>query len=151
MVIYIGADHRGFKLKESILDFLKNKGYEVVDMGNSRYDENDDYVDFAKEVTKKISMSPEDNRGILVCGSGVGMDVVANKFRAVRSVLAISPDHVYEARHDDNVNVLSIAANFTNESDAQKIVGTFLEAPFEKEERYQRRIDKITQIENESG
>ncbi len=149
MVIYIGADHRGFKLKESIRDFLKNKGYEVVDMGNIRYDENDDYVDFAKEVAKKVGLNPDDSRGILVCGSGVGMDVAANKFRAVRSVLAISPDHVYEARHDDNVNVLSIAANFTNESDAQKIVGTFLETPFEKEERYQRRLNKIEQIENE--
>ncbi len=79
MVIYIGADHRGFKLKESIRDFLKNKGYEVVDMGNVRYDESDDYVDFAKEVSEKVGLNPDDSRGILVCGSGVGMDMTANK------------------------------------------------------------------------
>ncbi|MDP3949012.1 MAG: RpiB/LacA/LacB family sugar-phosphate isomerase [bacterium] len=150
MVIYIGADHRGFKLKESMRDFLKNKGYEVVDMGNARYDESDDYVDFAKEVAKKVGLNPDDSRGILICGSGVGMDVAANKFKAVRSVLAISSDHVYAARHDDNVNVLSLAANFINEADAQKIVNVFLETPFEKEERYQRRLNKIEQIENES-
>ena len=150
MVIYIGADHRGFKLKESIRDFLKNKGYEVVDMGNARYDESDDYVDFAKEVAKKVGLNPDDSRGILVCGSGVGMDIAANKFKAVRSALAISSDHVYEGRHDDNVNVLSLAANFTNEEDSKKIVGTFLETPFSPEERYRRRLDKIGQIENES-
>jgi len=150
MVIYIGADHRGFKLKESILDFLKNKGYEVADMGNVNYDQNDDYIDFAKEVVGKVSMDPVNSRGILVCGSGVGMDVVANKVKKIRSVLAISPDHVYTARHDDNVNILSIAANFINEADAQKIINVFLETPFSTEERYQRRLDKIAQMENES-
>ncbi len=149
MVIYIGADHRGFKLKESIRDFLKNKGYEVVDMGNTRYDENDNYVDFAKEVAKKVGLNPDDSRGILVCGSGVGMDVVANKFRKIRSVFAVSSDHVYAARLEDNVNVLSLAANFINEADAQKIINVFLETPFSTEERYQRRLDKISQVENE--
>lgn len=149
MVIYIGADHRGFKLKESIRDFLKNKGYEVVDMGNVRYDESDDYVDFAKEVASKVSTNPDDSRGILVCGSGVGMDVTANKFKAVRSALAISPDHVYASRQEDNTNVLSLAANFINEADAQKIVSVFLETPFSTEECYKHRLDKIGQIENE--
>ncbi len=146
MVIYLGADHRGFKLKEFIADFLKERGYEVADIGNSEYDESDDYVDFAKKVAEKISLTPSD-RGILVCGSGVGMDVVANKFRKVRSALAMSPDQVYDARHDDNVNVLSIAADFTSEADAQKLVNTFLETPFGGEERLNRRLDKITQIE----
>jgi|SRR3989338_5826701 len=149
MVIYLGADHRGFKLKESIKDFLKNKGYEVADMGNIKYDEKDDYVDFAKEVSKKISMSPKDDRGILICGSGAGMDTTANKFRKVRSTLGLSGDQVYEARHDDDVNILSIASNFTNESDSQKMVSVFLETPFGGEERHQRRLDKISQIESQ--
>ncbi len=149
MVIYIGADHRGFKLKESMRDFLKNKGYEGADMGNGSYDEKDDYVDFAKAVAQKVSMSPDDSRGILFCGSGAGMDFAANKIRKIRSVLAVSADQVYAARHEDNVNVLSIAANFISEADAQKIVDVFMETPFMGEERYQRRIDKIAQIENE--
>lgn len=149
MIIYIGADHRGFKLKESIKDFLKNKGYEVVDMGNANYDQNDDYIDFAKEVAKKVSMDTDNARGVLICGSGVGMDVSANKFRKIRSVLAISTDQVYAARHDDNVNILTIPADFINEENAQKIANVFLETPFSPEERYQRRLDKVTQVENE--
>lgn len=149
MLIYIGADHRGFNLKESLKIFLKNQGYEVVDVGNIHYDDKDDYVDFAVAVAKKVSLDSEASRGILICGSGAGVDIAANKFRNVRSVLAISPDQVYEARHDDDVNVLSLAADFTSETDAQKITETFLETPFGKEERHQRRIDKISRIENQ--
>ena len=147
MVIYLGSDHRGFKLKETISSFLKGKGYEIVDLGNSAYDENDDYADFAKTVAQKISFNPEVSRGILFCGSGAGMDITANKFRKVRSVLGISPDQVYSARHDDDANILSIAANFTGEEDAKKIISVFLETPFDGEERHQRRLNKITQIE----
>lgn len=148
MVIYLGADHRGFKLKELLKEFLSTRGYEIADMGNSQYDENDDYVDFGKVVAQKVSFSPVD-RGILVCGSGVGMDAVANKFRKVRSALGLSPDQVYDARHDDDANVLSIAADFTSEADAEKLVDTFLETPFAGEERFRRRLDKITQLEQQ--
>jgi ribose 5-phosphate isomerase B len=146
MVIYLGSDHRGFKLKESMSAFLKGKGYEAVDLGNTVYDESDDYTDFAKLVAQKISLTPGD-QGIRFCGSGAGVDMAANKFRKVRSVLAISSDQVYQARHDDDANILSIAANFTGEEDAKKIISTFVETPFGKEERHQRRLDKITQIE----
>src|SRR3989338_2425374 len=101
MVIYFGADHRGFNLKTALREYVKNQGYETVDAGNSVYDEKDDYPVFAAAVAEKISMDPERNRGIVVCGSGVGVDVVANKFDGVRSALAISPDEVYDARHDN--------------------------------------------------
>lgn len=120
MVIYLGSDHRGFKLKEAMSGFLKEKGYEVVDFGNSAYDESDDYVDFAKLVAQKVGLNSEVSRGILFCGSGAGMDMAANKFRKVRSVLAVSSDQIYAARHDDDANVLSIAANFTGEEDSKK-------------------------------
>lgn len=149
MIIYLGADHRGFNLKERLKDFLKNQGYEIFDAGNVRYDEADDYPDFAAALAQKISKDPDGSRGILICGSGVGVDVAANKFRGVRSALAISADQVYDARHDDNVNVLSLAADFTSEGDAEKLVQTFIETPFaEKEERFARRIEKIAQMEN---
>jgi ribose 5-phosphate isomerase B len=147
MVIYLGSDHRGFKLKESMSAFLKERGYEVADLGNAAYDENDDYADFAKLVSQKVSLSPENDRGILFCGSGAGMDMAANKFRKVRSILAISADQVYAARHDDNANVLSLAAGFTGEEDAKKIINVFIETPFSGEVRHQRRLDKIAQIE----
>lgn len=148
MLIYIGADHRGFNLKEFLKIFLKNRGYETLDLGNIRYEESDDYADFAAAVAQKVSVDPNGSRGILVCASGVGMDIVANKFRDVRSILGISPDQIYAARHDDNVNILSIASGFTTEADAQKMVAVFLETPFGAEPRYQRRLDKISQIES---
>ncbi|HUX35608.1 MAG TPA: RpiB/LacA/LacB family sugar-phosphate isomerase [Candidatus Paceibacterota bacterium] len=147
MVIYLGSDHRGFKLKETVSGILKGKGYEVVDFGNSAYDEGDDYVDFAKMVAQKVSFNPEVSRGILFCGSGAGMDMTANKFRKVRSVLGVSSDQVYSARHDDDANILSIAAGFIGEEDAKKMIDVFLETPFDGEERHRRRLDKMTQIE----
>ena len=151
MVIYFGADHRGFNLKEALKNFAREQGYEVADLGNSRYDEHDDYPDFAALVAKKVSLDPERSRGILVCGSGVGMDVAANKFPKVRSAVAISEDQIYVARHDDNVNVLSLAADFINESEAKKTVQVFLETPFGSDERYLRRLEKIMQIEEQSS
>jgi len=149
MVIYFGADHRGFKLKENLKSFLRNQGYEVADLGAASLEEGDDYPDFAAAVAGKVSAEPERDRGILICDSGVGMDIVANKFLGVRAALAVSADQIYGARHDDNVNILCLAADFISEEDAQKIVGVFVSTPFSGEERYKRRLNKISQIENE--
>lgn len=146
MVIYIGADHRGFKLKEYLKQFLDGEGYEVVDLGNTVYDEKDDYPDFAAVVAKKVSLD-ENSRGILICGSGVGVDIVANKFSNVRSALAFSPDQAYDSRNDDDTNVLSLAADFLSSAAAAKIVQTWLQTPFADEERFRRRLNKISQIE----
>lgn len=148
MVIYFGADHRGFRLKEAYRQFAVEQGYEVVDLGAKEYAEDDDYVDFAAAVAKKVSMDPNNSRGILICGSGAGVDIVANKFRHIRSVLAGSVDQVYDARHDDDVNVLSLAANFLSEDEGKKMMHTFLQTPFSKEERYTRRLLKIGNIED---
>lgn len=147
MLIYIGADHRGFNLKEQLKNSLGREGYEVVDVGNSVLDKNDDYPDFAKAVAKEIGADTESRRGILICGSGVGVDVTANKFKGVRSAFALSSDQIYSARHDDDVNVLSLAANFISADDAQKIVRVFLATPFSGEVRHKRRIDKISELE----
>ena len=148
MVIYFGADHRGFELKETLREYVKSVGYEVYDYGATAYNKDDDYPDFAKAVAEKIHADPEQSRGILVCGSGVGMDVVANKFRNVRAALMISPDQVYSGRHDDDANVLVLASDMTSETDAKKGVQVFLETPFAGDERYMRRLTKIMQIEN---
>lgn len=148
MVIYLGADHRGFELKEILKRYLGDAGYEVVDMGNPQKDDADDYPDFGRRVAEKISRDPLMSRGILICGSGAGMDILANKFRRVRSVLGFSPDQVFDARHDDDVNVLSLAADHLTEEAAKKIVDVFLKTPFGGEERYRRRLDKIADLEN---
>ena len=147
MLIYIGADHRGFKLKESLKSYLKANGYEAVDVGNLGYDENDDYPDFAFIAARKVSLDPDNSCAILICGSGVGMDVAANKFNNVRSALVLNPDQALASRKDDNSNALSLAADFVSEEDAVKIVFTWLQTSFSGEERHMRRLEKIRQLE----
>src|SRR3972149_3705373 len=147
MIIYIGADHRGFKLKETLKQFLHDSGYTVNDMGNTQYDENDDYPDFAKLVAEKVSADQFNSRGIVICGSGVGVDIVANKFPNIRSALGFHPDQVMEAKSNDYVNVLALAADFLEEDQVKKIVSVWLQTPFDGDEQDKRRIEKIRQID----
>jgi len=146
MLIYIGSDHRGFKLKEELKKMLTDSGYDIRDMGNRRLDEADDYPDFGEKVAEQVSLDPINSRGILLCGSGVGMDVVANRFRNVRSVLAMIPDQAVNSRNDDNTNVLSLGADFVTVNEAKKIVTAWLQTDFSEEERYRRRLKKIDEI-----
>ncbi len=149
MVIYLGADHKGFALKEKLREFLKAKGYEVGDMGALSLDPADDYSDFAAAVGKKVSLAADQSRGVVVCGSGAGVDFTVNKFPRVRSVVGITPDQVFDARHDDDVNVLSISANAIEGAVAQKMLEVFLATPFEGAKRHQRRLMKVAQVEEE--
>ena len=148
MIIYIASDHRGFRLKETVKAYLIRSGYTVHDLGNDHYDENDDYPDFAIKVAEKISKDSLNNKGILLCGSGIGVDIVANKFKNVRSSLVFSPDHAYMARNHDDVNVLSLPATYLEDEEAKKIVSVWLQTPFSSEEQYKRRPDKIKKLEN---
>lgn len=151
MVIYLGADHEGFRLKEDIRAFLQGKGYEVADMGNRDEVPDDDYPDFAAAVAEKVSRDPQNGRGILVCGSGVGMDIAANKFANVRSALVANPEQAYSSRNDDDANVLSLSAHSLDPERAKKIISVWLQTPFSGEERHRRRIEKIEKIEHEQA
>ncbi len=148
MVIYIGADHRGFQIKEQLKTFLLGNGWSVHDVGAKELIPDDDYIDYAKAVSEKVSVDPRESRGILICGNGVGMDIVANKFNQVRSVLGISPDHVLTSRADDDTNILSLAADFIDGETAKKMVSIWLQTPFSEKERHTRRLEKIRQIDN---
>ncbi len=148
MLIYLGADHRGFDLKERLKKALSSDAYTVVDLGATELVPDDDYPDYASAVAEKVSTDPVESRGIVICGSGFGVDVVANKFNRVRSALAMSPDHAYQGRHDDDANVLALAADFVDEGMAIKILKVFLTTPFAREEKYARRLEKIAKIEN---
>ena len=147
MTIYLGADHRGFALKEKLKQILVDDAYVVVDCGAAAYDKDDDFPDFAKTVAEAVVKSPSEDRGILICGSGFGVDIAANKYPGIRAALAMSPDHIYVGRHDDNVNILALAADFIDEAMAVKIMKTFVSTPFAKEERYERRLGKIEKME----
>lgn len=142
-MIYLGADHRGFKLKEKIKKILKNLGYDFTDMGNLIHDENDDYTDFAKLVAEKVSQNPETNKGILICGSGVGVDITANKFHGVRSALTDDVETAKQSREHINANVLSLPADEVDFGLAKKIIKIWLSTPFSNGEKHKKRIDKI--------
>ena len=143
MNIYLGADHRGFKLKQQLADYLKQSLHSVFDLGNDHYDANDDYPDYAILVAQKVSSDPENSVGIVFCGSGVGVDVAANKFKYVRSALAFNSDQAFISRNDDNTNILSLPADFLDFEEAKKIVNIWLQTPFSGGERHKRRIKKI--------
>ena len=141
-MIYLGADHRGFRLKEKIKKYLREIGKEFEDLGNKKFDPNDDYPDFAKRVAKAVSRSPK-NRGILVCGSGLGMSIAANKFRGVRAALCFNEKMAELSRMHNNANILCLSADFFPLAKIKKIIKIWLEAKFSKEERHKRRIKKI--------
>ena len=152
MVIYFGADHGGFPLKEHLKTFVKGLGYETADMGNERLDPADDYPDFAAAVAAKISgAEPGQARGILICRNGAGVTIAANKFPGVRAALALNPDHAFDIRNDDDANVLGLAADFVTPEEAERLVRIFLEAPFEPAERRVRRLNKIKEMEKHYG
>lgn len=148
MILYIGADHRGFQLKETLKQFLKESGYTVTDMGAMSYDKGDDFVDFAKLVVEKVGVDIYNSRGILICGSGIGVDIVANRYPNIRSALSTSPDQAVASRNDEDANVLSLPADFIDSEQAKKIVSIWLQTPFSNEERYKRRIEKIRNIDS---
>ena len=142
-MIYLGADHRGYYLKEAIKKFLKSRKIEFEDLGNLNYDKDDDYPDFAEKVAKEVQKDPENNLGILICGTGLGMGIASNRFKNVRAILALSGWLARKGKEEDKANVLCLAGDITDESTAFRIVDEFLKAKFLNEERYKRRIEKI--------
>lgn len=146
MKIYLGADHRGFELKEQLQTWLQNQGFEVVDCGNTKLDPQDDFSDFAISVAQKVRMDSE-SRGIVICGSGAGVNIAANKVKEVRACLAISTDQVNHAREREDLNVLALSSDHTIFKQAQEMVTTFLTTKFDPQERFVRRLKKITDYE----
>mgnify|MGYP001597085184 FL=1 len=144
-MIFIGADHRGFELKAKINKWLFGRGYEFEDVGAFEYDHEDDYADYAILVAQKVA--ERNKRGVVICGSGVGVDIAANKVKGVRCGLGWEEDQVHAARKEDNINVLALAADNIDEKKAMKLVETFLETEFVETDRYLRRVEKIARWE----
>lgn len=119
----------------------------MADLGNGFYDEADDYPDFVAAVAERVSLDYENSRGVLICGSGVGMAVVANKFIKVRAALVSNPDQAYDSRNDTDSNILCLAADYLEPEAAKKILEVWLTTPFSREERFRRRLQKISEIE----
>jgi len=145
MNIYIGADHRGFDLKEHLKTYLQSK-YTVVDCGASQKNPDDDYVDFATIVAQKVA-SDTSSRGIVICGSGVGVDIVSNKIKGIRCGLAFDTNQISSATSHDHLNVISIPSDYIDNNRAQELVDIFLSTPPQTQTRYTTRIEKIKQLE----
>lgn len=145
MKIFIGADHRGFSLKQQLVEWL-NREYSVEDMGALDLDPKDDYTLYAEKVASMVSADTS-HRGILLCGSGVGVDVVANKIDGARASIGINTDQVTAGRADDNMNILVIAADFFELAAAKKMITAFLKTEFSSEARHKRRLSEISRIE----
>lgn len=146
MKIFIGADHRGYDLKEKIAGWLFEMDHAFQDLGAQSLDPGDDYTKYAEEVASLVKDNPG-SRGILLCGSGVGVDIVANKFDGVRASIGKSVLQVKAGRNDDDMNILVIAADYTSEKEAKAMLIAFLETKFDKEARHERRLEEIERIE----
>ena len=144
MKIAIGADHAGVALKQQISETLKRAGHEVNDLGTNSTDSTD-YPDYAAAVGRDVASGLAD-RGILVCTTGVGMSIAANKINGVRAALAMNLDEVAMSRHHNDANVLAIPAKYVDEPTAEQYIKLFLETGFDGG-RHQRRVDKISQLE----
>ena len=142
--IYIGSDHAGFKLKEYIKIYLSESGYTPVDMGNEKYEPGDDYPDYALKVAKKVSETG--GRGILVCDSGVGVCITANKIKNIRAVNPANPIVARMSREHNNTNILCLGQNYIRPHMAKKILKIWLETDFSQEKRHHQRVDKINRI-----
>ena len=147
MKIAIGADHAGFALKQQVADWLRAQGHDVTDFGTDSTD-SVDYPDFAAPVARAVA-NGEAERGVLICASGVGIGIAANKIHGVRAGLAYNLEEAGLIRQHNDANIITIGAKFTDASTANQYVKIFLETPFEGG-RHERRVNKITRLEKES-
>ena len=147
MKIFMGADHRGFELKNQIREHLAHQeGYEVEDEGALSHEPGDDYPKYAYMVATKVLGEEDPVFGILICGSGQGMAIAANKMNGMRAALAWSPAVARAARHDDNANILVLASDMIDTDTALAIVDDFLQEKFSGDDSDKRRIQQIEEI-----
>lgn len=139
--IYVGADHAGFELKRKLVEELTRLGYEPVDVGAARLDPGDDYPDFAWPVARAVS-SGEVRRGVLTCGTGLGMGYVANRLPHVRAAVVWSPEVAELSRRHNDANILVLPSRFMRDEDSLAILRRWLATPFDGG-RHERRVEKI--------
>ena len=145
MQVTIGADHAGFELKAVVAALLAELGHDVVDLGAHAYDAGDDYPDFAGAVARRVAAAG--GRGVVVCGSGVGASVAANKVRGVRASVCHDTYSARQGVEHDDMNVLCLGSRIVGEELAREVVAAFMAAGFSGEARHRRRLDKLLALE----
>lgn len=144
MKIYIGADHNGFALKNSLAAYLRHNGFDVVDKGGEKLEPGDDYpLAAARVATAMMAGGDKEARGILICGSGQGVCIAANRFKGIRASVCSDAREVRAGRNDDDTNVLCLPARIIKTGEAEKLVMLWLKTPFAGATRYKRRIKEL--------
>ena len=147
MKIYIGADHNGFDFKRRLIELLSQAGHEVVDEGDSTKQPADDFPQFAgRVVSALLADNDSEVRGVLVCGSGQGMCMAANRFKGIRAALCWDVVEAKASRNDDNSNVLCLSSRYTSFEDAETIVNAWLATPFAGAPRFIRRLKELDEL-----
>lgn len=147
MKVYVGADHNGFHMREGLVKHLKEQDYDVVDDGDTRLDPEDDFPLFAQKVVNDmLSGDDPDPRGILICGSGQGMCMAANRFKGIRAAMLYDMESARSSRNDDDSNVACIAARVLKKDEANRIIDTWLKTDFAKAPRFIRRNHELDTI-----
>lgn len=146
MKIAIAADHAGLPLKETVIEYCRSLGHEVVDLGAHEFDKDDDYPDFARYIGQAIQHE-QVQRGILLCGSGVGASIAASKHKGVRAGVCHDVYSAHQGVEHDDMNVLCLGSRIIGPAVVNELVHAFLQANFSGEQRHTRRLDKIKAIE----
>jgi RpiB/LacA/LacB family sugar-phosphate isomerase len=147
MKVGVAADHGGFEMKRQLAQLLTSEGHEIADFGNKVYDTADDYPDFAIPLARAVATG-EVQRGVLVCGSGVGASVAANKVHGVRAALCEDHFSARQGVEDDNMNIICFGGRTMGVAVAWDCTKNFLEAKFSGADRHRRRLAKVAQLEN---
>ena len=149
MKIAVAADHNGYDLKNLIFSLMNDAGHEVTDVGPHEVDPLDDYPDYAKPLAEGVSTGKYD-RGIMICGSGVGASVAANKVKGVRAAVCHDIYSAHQGVEHDDMNVLCLGSRIVGLEVAKELVKAFLTAEYTHEERHQRRLEKVISMENQA-
>jgi ribose 5-phosphate isomerase B len=144
--VFIGADHGGFELKEKIKSHLTSRGYQVEDCGAFALDPDDDYPSFAFKVAQGVAQDPY-ARGVLLCRSGVGMTIAANKVAGARAATLHTPEEAAHARSHDAITIAALPADFLREEEIFEVLGIYLVTPFSDQPRHKRRLQQISDFE----
>jgi len=145
MKVFVGADHRGFELKNAVREHLQHGGFDIEDVGALTLDDDDDYPKYAYAVVTKV-LGEEDAAGVLVCGSGQGMTIAANRVSGIRAGLAWDTRSAELAKSDDDCNVLVLPADFLETDAALAVVDAWAKAKFKSDRKYHRRLDEIEEL-----
>ena len=149
MTVFMGADHRGFELKNKLVEYLQEKNIRVEDLGNYEYDPQDDYPDFGFKVAQAVLQNPEEFVGVLICGGG-GIEMAANRAVGIRCALGFDTEQVKHIRENDHANVLALPSDHISFEQAVQFVDVFLKTQLKMDEKYLRRVRKLDKMEEKN-